>query len=462
MTGRNPVFRKALLRLTLLLFCVTVCAPQVAGESDALVIDADIQARHLPYGAILDPVFASPFSDQITGYTRCGDSALWTGHYLAAEAFRYRVTQNAAALTNVKSAIAGLQALVDVTGYGYLARCAVPESSPYAAGIEREESGNGVFHGFLNSSGTLWIGNTSRDQYAGALFGLVNAFDLVNDASVHFTSAALVSQLVGGLVDRQWTILFPDFIPILNDHVLTYALRADERLTALQIARHVNPSRFGSTYAQQSAASLASVAVPIGYDTLSDSSYFKFNLDSIDLYSLIRLDGGAEDVAYRAAYATLRVHTAPQQNAFFNMVDRSLNGPDAARDQQTVTMLDQWLARPRRDVPVDLHGAVPVCGSQACSPVPVSLRPSTDFLWQRSPYQLAGGGQSLVEGAGIDYILPYWIHHRLACESWRRHGGNYRFGAGHAHGRFAVHIREPDQLPFAGGDGARSCNCNGQ
>ena len=54
--------------------------------------------------------------DQIAGYTRCGDSALWTGAYLAAEAFRYKVTQSADAFNNVKTALAGLKALADVTG----------------------------------------------------------------------------------------------------------------------------------------------------------------------------------------------------------------------------------------------------------------------------------------------------------------------------------------------------------
>src|SRR5258708_39669545 len=78
-----------------------------ASEPDALAISPNIQARHLPYGAIINPVFAAPDSDQIVSYTRCGDSAIWTGHYLAAEAFRYKVTGSADALANVKAAIAG-------------------------------------------------------------------------------------------------------------------------------------------------------------------------------------------------------------------------------------------------------------------------------------------------------------------------------------------------------------------
>src|SRR5215467_7890680 len=117
----------------------------LAAESDALAISANIQARHAPFGTILDPVFAAPDSDdQITGYTRCGDSAIWTGHYLAAEAFRYKVTHSPDALANAKSALAGLTLLTDVTGTDLLARCAVPVQSDFASGIAQEEAGNGV------------------------------------------------------------------------------------------------------------------------------------------------------------------------------------------------------------------------------------------------------------------------------------------------------------------------------
>jgi hypothetical protein len=60
----------------------------LASEADAIAISQNIRARHMPFGTILDPIFAAPDSEQIVGYTHCGDSAIWTGHYLAAEAFR--------------------------------------------------------------------------------------------------------------------------------------------------------------------------------------------------------------------------------------------------------------------------------------------------------------------------------------------------------------------------------------
>src|SRR5664279_4953089 len=150
--------------MRVLLACVTTvllwASASRASEADALSISANIQARHTPFGTLLDPINAAPTSGQIVGYTRCGDSALWTGAYLAAESFRYKVTQSADALRNVKSALAGLKALSDLTGDNRLARCIALASSPYAAGIANEEASNGVHQ----NPPWIWIGNTSRDQ----------------------------------------------------------------------------------------------------------------------------------------------------------------------------------------------------------------------------------------------------------------------------------------------------------
>jgi len=98
-------------------------SPAFAAEQDALAIDANIQARHMPYGTILDPVLSLPDLSQVVDYTRCGDSAIWTGHYLAAEAFRYKVTQSADALINIQNAIAAIDTLINVTGGDVLSRC---------------------------------------------------------------------------------------------------------------------------------------------------------------------------------------------------------------------------------------------------------------------------------------------------------------------------------------------------
>ena len=385
--------------------CLTLIQPATshAGEADALAISANIQTRHLPFGTILDPIFTLTDSDQIASYTRCGDSALWTGHYLAAEAFRYKVTQSPDALNNVKAAIAGIKSLVDVTGTNLLARCLVPINSPYAAGIRNEETANGVYTN--SQAGWLWVGNTSRDEYSGAMFGLAVAYDMVTDQAIKTSISDLVTRLVDFLDGHNWSVTMPD-----GSASTSFLIRPDQIEAFLAIGRRVNSDHFsGVNFETQRVLLATTVPAPILADTASDDSYFKFNLDYINLYNLIRLEASSAKTIYQSAYGRLRDHTAAHQNAFFNIIDLALNGANAARDSQTLALLDAWLLRLRRDFGVDLHGTVAVCGDQACQPVSVWLRPPTDFLWQRSPFQLSVGGAGIIESPGIDYILPYWM-----------------------------------------------------
>src|SRR5580704_7142655 len=178
-----------------------LCGLARATEKDALAISANIQALHLPFGTVLNPIFPSPTSTQIIGYTRCGDSALWTGTWLAAEAFRYNVTQSSDALNNVKTALAGLKALADVTGDNRLARCMVLASSPYAGGIASEEAANTIHQ----APPWIWVDNTSRDEVVGAFFGLAAAYDMVDDATVRSGVSSLATRLLGFIAGHQWS-----------------------------------------------------------------------------------------------------------------------------------------------------------------------------------------------------------------------------------------------------------------
>jgi uncharacterized protein (TIGR03437 family) len=361
----------------------------VASEADAIAISAKIQARFLPFGTILEPIYTSSSSNQIVYYTDCGDSALWTGAYLAAEAFRYKVTQSADALNNVRSALAGLKALTDVTGNNRLARCMAMSNSPYAGSIASQEASNTI----NQNPPWIWVDNTSRDEVVGAFFGLGAAFDLVNDSTVQSDISALATRLIGFVAGHEWT---PN-----NDLGNTFLLRPEELQMLIVVARHVNPNI-------QVSAPILSLPINVGveFDVASNSSYFKFNLDFMTFYNLVRL---SKDSSYLSAYQIARNYTASHQNAFFDMIDNALQGPNSARDAEARMLLDQWLLRPARDPHVDVTNTVSVCGSAACSPVPVPLRPPTDFLWQRDPFQLTGGGSSTVESPGIDYILPYWM-----------------------------------------------------
>jgi hypothetical protein len=379
-----------------------------AAEADALAIDAILQARHVPFGTVLNPIFAAPGSTQIAGYTRCGDSAIWTGHYLAAEAYRYRVTHAPDALANARGALAGITMLVDVTGTNLLARCAVPQDSTYARGIASEEDHNGVHTAAYAGATWIWIGHTSRDQYVGVFFGLATAYDLIPDTAMRAQIAALTTRVVTQLRNWNWNIVLPD-----GSVSTTFLIRPEQRLAFLQIAKDMNPTQFADAYARDAAGLAVTTALPLGIDASDEkSSYFKFNLDYATLFSLIRLESDAGlRASYEQGYATIRRATSGHGNAHFNMIDRALHGPNTARDAETRAELDAWLKRPRSDVFVDWRGKIAPCGApnEACSPLAVEQRPPSDFLWQLDPFQLSGGGGGVIETAGIDYLLPYWM-----------------------------------------------------
>jgi hypothetical protein len=384
-----------------------------AAEPEALAISSNIQQLHMPYGTILDPVFdssdpASPGYAELVSYARAGDSAIWTGHYLAAEAFRYQVTRSPEALDNVWRTLLGIRSLIDVTATDVLARCLVPVDSPYAAAIQNEESGHGIYYSSLGDQPYFWIGNTSRDQYSGVMFGLGVAYSLIDQAEVRDFIRGDVTRILNYLLRHGWNVVMPD-----GSISTTFLLRPDQQLSFLQVGRLVNPGRFGWMYALYRSVFAASVSIPIRYDNVDDHDhYFKFNLNYINLYSLIRLEAAGSPFRglYLDAYDTLRQRTEQHGNAHFNMIDRALKEDDGARDNETLVLLDLWLRRPRRDYWNDLTGTYPACDTnRACEPIPVDERMNTDFLWQRSPFQLFGGGFGTIETAAIDYILPYWM-----------------------------------------------------
>ncbi|HUK90490.1 MAG TPA: hypothetical protein VLZ81_08840, partial [Blastocatellia bacterium] len=308
---------------------------------------------------------------------------------------------------NVRAALNGIQSLRLITRTNVLARTLIPMTSQYAVAVTTEEASNGIFHGSLNGVNYYWVGNTSRDQYCGVFFGLGVAYDMVDDPGVQSIIQTEVTAHLTFLLRTLWTVILPNF-----SISTSFLARPDEQLSLLQVGAHVNPGRFNSIYQSYRAKFGSLLAAPIAVDCADvNDSYFKFNLDEICFYNLIRLETTPKYIKrYTKAYMILRDTLQSHGNAHFNMIDRGLRGADSARDAETASLLDQWLQRGRRDPFVNWNGTFPACGDDtACSPLPVPDRIPTDFLWQRSPFQLSGGGAGTIETAGIDYILPYWM-----------------------------------------------------
>src|SRR5690349_4451792 len=133
--------------------------------------------------------------------------------------------------------------------------------------------------------GIFWVGNTSRDQYSGVLFGLGVAYEMIDDATVRSSVAALVTRLVEFLKDHGWNVVLPD-----GTITTTFLDRPEQQLAFLQLGREVNPNRFSTSYDIARFFLSTATILPISIDVLSDNSYFKFNLDTSNLYTLLHLE----------------------------------------------------------------------------------------------------------------------------------------------------------------------------
>jgi hypothetical protein len=281
-----------------------------------------------------------------------------------------------------------------------------PANWQFAPGIESEEAANTI----NMAPPWVWVDNTSRDEVVGVFFGLATAYDFVNDPGVHSSIGPIASLIARYISGHLWS---PG-----NDITTTFLVRPEELQMLLDTARHLDPGLNISGPLINPVPFEAGVLV----DIQDNSSYFKFNLDYMTFFNLVRYNPG--DSQYLGAYLDVRNYTATHQNPLFDMIDHALRGANGF-DTEVGPLLDQWLLRPKRDIYIDDTNVVKNCSpGEACEPVPVPIRPTTDFLWQRDPFQLAGGGDETIEGAGVDYILPYWMgryYGVIPADDLRRH-----------------------------------------
>ena len=467
-----------------------------ASELEARIAD------NMWYGQVLEIDYRT--ADRVAGDVATvgawGDSGLWTGVYLAAESYRYTTATTAAekaeASLRVHDLVAKFHLNVNIArewrttlqpqvnpavpsvSYGggvvqgqagMLMRSCAPADAPPGHGMSPNAR---VFGPFRWEDGRDYLCETapSRDTYAGTLFGLVTAFDLVgpDDPAMQRLIADDVRTLGEFLLRNGWTFPRPHGnvnIPVgkqtnpltgqpvpLTGHdfdgplspLFVYVPSA--RLNMAQSVRHVTrvagPAAAALRWEAVWAAELASqgplLAGSMEADALEpNNAYYKFNLNHLTMFNLARLE---RDPAVRSlivqAFGVMDHTTGDDLNAHFEAITYAVTG-ESSRHDASVEHLRQWLDY-RHNIhlgPVDnspgcgvAFECVPddqldaVIGEQtvvirpgtaarlrARTPLPVAARPPTDFLWQRPPTQLAGSEAATHQAPGVDFLLPYWL-----------------------------------------------------
>lgn len=460
-------------------------------------------------------------SGDLVSVNHFGDSALWTGTYLAAQSFRYALAsrylseptlkhpksvfwqaQKADAKSRVDKMVAKYHVLANISqswnhelqpspqqpGFGggvfsgepgYLMRACVPagvpawqtwgDIGPDPTGMPPPYTANRRVFGPLpwhNAGGTVTEyfceDGTSRDAYAGTTFGLLTAFDLVSpdDLALRNQIRDDVITLTNFAVKYHWNTPRPHgrvSLPLPVDDVAPCSACGHDfenfasplfvtvplaRLNMAQAARHVahaapgrdDVAKWDAVWAEELATQLPVLALSMEFDAFQpNESYYKYNLHHLTGYNVTRLEADPSvKTLFKQALGVMDRTTGDDVNTHFETVTFALTG-EAARlgaavahvrdwrdyrariDVDPATNNSQYCGKTIQCVPQDQLGidGVTIPGSatklRAAGPLPVAVRPPTDFLWQRPPTQLDGNESPNHQAPGIDYLLPYWM-----------------------------------------------------
>ena len=305
----------------------------------------------------------------------------------------------------------------------------------------------------------------SRDTYAGVIFGMLSAFDMVSPdyPAMRAQIRDDILAMAGFLVKYGWNYPRPQgYVSAQSDFdgffspLFVYVPLA--RLNVTNAAKHVadlagtpaEQQQWDAVWDEEFASQAPGVPGQMQVDaaTNHDSGYYGLNLDHLNAFDLLRTVAEPERTVIANGFAVEDKTTRTDLNAHFEALTYAVTG-DPSRLSDAVTNLRQWLAyRANIEngqavqnsklcgvdftcVPKDAYalevdqapgGQVvfypgapnvpPVSQSaelRATVPIPVADRPPTDFLWQRAPTDLDGQQPATHEEPGIDFLTPYWL-----------------------------------------------------
>jgi hypothetical protein len=383
------------------------------------------QRYHQPHGLTADILFDSRERRRVEKLEGIGDAATWTGHYLAALGFRYDATRSKEVLLELGKVLDSLEVLTHVSGKaGFLARFAGPADdaafehyySVYGAGANPARPGLGTwaFRGAGAYSNMVWLSYTSRDVYIAVNLGLATAWRLVPDGPQRARLKVLVELILDRLIQDGWAITDPE------GHESRWRSTPSMAVALLRTGASVNPGRYLKLYQEKARLALEAPAPTL----CGRCDYFPNNLEFAIHHVLAALE---TEPAWRSNYQEklrqMWAQVSDHLNAWFAVLYVSATG-DLENERAVATLqgaLLDYPSIPRWDRAVD-QGRRPGLATVTEEgktwsryALPVRERVPTDFLWQRSPFQLQGGGNGPLEYPGLDFLLAYWAAcaHRL-------------------------------------------------
>lgn len=176
-------------------------------ETKARAYNKDYQNRFSPYGLTLE---LSP-----TGaFQSYGDSAIWTGTYLAGAAYYYAVTHEDYARKNVEKALSATTQLREITGVPGLIARAYQKDEWVGRQPEPDIKNNPANHSYYIESGPWkgwsFLSTASRDQFTGVFWGDATVWELFDNPDWRRRASENIISMAAHIWDNKMHIMDAD------------------------------------------------------------------------------------------------------------------------------------------------------------------------------------------------------------------------------------------------------------
>lgn len=176
-------------------------------EQKARDYNLDYQKRFSPYGLTLE-------INENGVYHSYGDSAMWTGTYLAGAAYFYAVTGEDSARAYLVKSLDATTRLREITGVPGLIARAYENDEWVGKAPEPQIKPDPADHRYLVGSGPYkgwrFLSTASRDQFTGVLWGNATVFELFDDPSLAAPAATNIVSMASHIWDNNMHIMDAD------------------------------------------------------------------------------------------------------------------------------------------------------------------------------------------------------------------------------------------------------------
>lgn len=392
-----------------------------------------VQARHNRWGLTADSRLRVPGDLSSSRPVSTDNDGLWTAMYVAAEAFRFKVTGAADARANARAGIEAILRLESITGIpGFPARSFIK------VGVD-DQPADGEWHDTPDKA-WRWKGDTSSDEIVGHYFVCSIYHDLVATDDEKPALRAAIDRITSHILDHNYQLVDvdgqrtrwgwwgpeaiwedPDETGLRALHILSH-LRVAMHLTADPQARAKYQSAYDTLVTAHRYPWLTrnqKIMVPGSINHSDDELAF------LSYYPLLlyETDPRLRDVYVQSLERSWRIER-PERNPLWNFVyaagtgAREFDRAEALRTLREIPMdTIHWSARNshRLDVPIDplrdRQGR-----RQALIVLPYDELPM--WKWNGNPFNLDGGDGGRSEDDGAYFLLPYWMgrYHRVIDE----------------------------------------------